>query len=208
MLNLTKGYGSTEATMVSSMPAHFPPRVFGAVGFVLPGIAVEVVDDQDRVLRTGTEGIIRIRSIYGVREYLDDPEATKRAFHDGWFYPGDLGYLTKDNILVISGRTTSVLNLGGEKINADRIEEVLSTHASVVQCALVAIRNKSGVDELYALVVPRSYLDAEALRNFCIENLPSVFVPARFIAVTGLPRNEMGKIERGKLPELLKSKLN
>jgi acyl-CoA synthetase (AMP-forming)/AMP-acid ligase II len=206
--NLTTGYGSTEATMVASMPAHFAPRTAGAVGYVLPGISVEIVDRDDRAMRAGEEGIIRIRSDYGVKEYLEDPEETERVFHDGWFYPGDFGHLTNDNLLAITGRLSSVLNLGGEKMSADRIEGVLSMHANVVQCALVTVANESGVDELFALVVPRSYLDVEALRKFCQASLPSVFVPGHFIAVSDLPKNAMGKIERTKLLELLKSKLS
>jgi acyl-CoA synthetase (AMP-forming)/AMP-acid ligase II len=207
--NLTKGYGSTEATMVASMPAHFAPRNAGAVGYVLPGITVEIVDDDGNALRTGNEGIVRIRSEYGVTEYLEDPEETSRVFHDGWFHPGDLGYLTKDdNVLVISGRTTSIVNLGGEKVTPERIEDVLSMHADVVQCAVLSMPNESGLDEICALVVPRSFLNVEVLRDFCRASLPPVFVPARFIAVSDLPRNEMGKIERARLPELARSKLN
>ncbi len=206
--NLTTGYGSTEATMVASMPAHFARGIAGAAGYLLPGITVETVDENGRVLRAGDEGVVRIRSEYGVGEYLEDPEETQRVFRDGWFYPGDLGYVTKDNLLVISGRATSVINLGGEKTNPERIEEVLSTHANVVQCGILAISSESGVDELCALVVPHSYLDVEALRNYCQARLPAAFVPARFVSVAQLPRNEMGKIERGKLADLLKTKMN
>ena len=204
--NLTMGYGSTEATMVASMPAQFAPGIAGAVGLVLPGITVEIVDFAGRKLSAGAEGIVRIKSEYGASEYLEDPEETTRVFRDGWFYPGDLGYLTKDNMLVISGRDTSVLNLGGEKMNPERIEEIVSTHTSVVQCGVLAVPNESGVDELSALVVARSNLDIDSLRKYCEARLPSAFVPFRFVTVDGLPRNEMGKIERGKLPDLLKSK--
>lgn len=207
--NVTKGYGSTEATMVASMPAHFPPRVSGAVGYVLPGIAVEIVDDGDRGLRRGQEGHVRIRSRYGATEYLDDPQETDRVFREGWFYPGDLGYLTEDNVLVVSGRRTSVVNVGGEKMNPEKLEEVLTTHPNVRDCAVMANPNPtSGIDDLCALVVPRTYIDVESIREFCRDRLPEIFVPARIITVSSLPRNEMGKIDRSKLPGLLKSSLN
>jgi acyl-coenzyme A synthetase/AMP-(fatty) acid ligase len=206
--NLTKGYGSTEATMVASMPAHFAPDLSGAVGFVLPGINVQIVDEGGAPLPRGKDGIIRINSDYGVREYLDDPEESARVFRDGWFYPGDLGHLTEQNMLVISGRTKTVINIGGEKVTPERVEEVLSAHPSVQQVAVLAVPNESGVDDVCALVVPHSALSAQVLKAFCSERLPPKFVPARFIAVTDLPRNEMGKIERLKLFDLVKSKLN
>jgi acyl-CoA synthetase (AMP-forming)/AMP-acid ligase II len=206
--NLTTGYDSTEAAMVASMPAHFLPGIDGAVGLVLPGVNVEIVDEDGRALRTGDEGILRIKSEYGVKGYLEDPEETARVFRGGWFYPGDLGYLSKDNTLIISGRATSVLKLGGKKINPERIEEIVASHANVMQCGILSVATEAGVDELCALVVPRSYLDAEVLRNYCRSRLPPALVPARFFSVTDLPRNEMGKIERTKLRELLKGKLN
>jgi acyl-coenzyme A synthetase/AMP-(fatty) acid ligase len=206
--NLTKGYGSTEATMVASMPANFAPDLSGAVGFVLPGVNVQIVDEGGARLPPGKDGIIRINSEYGAREYLDDPEESARVFRDGWFYPGDLGYLTEQNMLVISGRTKTVINIGGEKVTPERVEEVLSAHPSVQQVAVLAVHNESGVDDVCALVVPRSALVVEALKAFCSERLPPKFVPTRFIAVSDLPRNEMGKIERLKLADLVKSKLN
>jgi acyl-coenzyme A synthetase/AMP-(fatty) acid ligase len=206
--NLTKGYGSTEATMVASMPAHFAPDLPNAVGFVLPGINVQIVDESDRQLPPRSEGIIRIKSRFGAHEYLDDPEESARAFRDGWFYPGDLGFLTENNMLVISGRSKSVLNIGGEKVTPERIEEVISSHPSVQQVAVVAIQNEMGVDEICALVVPRSALIVQVLNAFCVERLPRKFVPTRFVSVSDLPRNKMGKIERLKLLDLARNKLN
>ena len=103
--NLTRGYESPEATMVAAMPAHFAPRTAGAVGYVLPGIIVEIVDDDDRALPSERDGVVRIKSEYGANEYLEDPAETQRVFRNGWFYPGNFGYLTQENMLVISGRT-------------------------------------------------------------------------------------------------------
>jgi fatty-acyl-CoA synthase len=206
--DLTKGYGSTEAAEVASMPAHFASDVTGAVGYVMPGVEVQIVDSDDTPLPSGKEGIVRINSETGVKEYLDDPEETLRAFRNGWFYPGDIGYLTKDNMLVISGRTISVINIGGDKMNPEKVEEVLSSHPSVHQVAVVPFANENGIDELCALIVPRSALIANVLREFCHQRLPSKFVPTRFIAVGELPQNEMGKIERLKLSDLARSKLN
>jgi acyl-CoA synthetase (AMP-forming)/AMP-acid ligase II len=206
--NVTKAYGSTEAGEVASMPSHFAKGVAGAVGYVMPGIDVEIVDDGGHVLPTGEEGIVRIRSDLGPREYLGDTEETRRVFRDGWFHPGDLGYLTQDNMLVIAGRATSVINVGGEKVNAERIEGILAGHTIVAQVAVLPVPSDTGLDELCALVVPRSDMNAETLRDYCKARLPSAFVPAQFIAVTSLPRNEWGKLDRTKLPELLKRKLS
>jgi acyl-CoA synthetase (AMP-forming)/AMP-acid ligase II len=174
----------------------------------MPGVTVEIVDDDNVPLPPGKEGILRISSETGVNEYLGDPEETARAFRDGWFYPGDIGYLTADNMLVISGRAKSIINIGGEKINPEKVEEILSAHSSVHQVAVTPVPGEGGLDELCALIVPRSALVTHVLQEFCREKLPRKLVPSRFIAVSELPRNEMGKIERFKLPDLVRSKLN
>ena len=190
------------------MPAHFAPDLPGAAGYVMPGMNVQVVDENGTPLPPGKDGIIRIKGETMVTEYLGDPEESARVFRDGWFHPGDIGYLTAEHMLVISGRAKTVINIGGDKMNPEKVEEVLSAHPSVRQVAVLAVPGDGGLDEVCALVVPRSALIAQALQAFCRDRLPAKFVPARFIAVSDLPRNEMGKIERLKLPDLVKSKLN
>jgi 2,3-dihydroxybenzoate-AMP ligase len=201
--NLTIGYVAPDATMVASMPAQFASVDPGAKGFVLPGVTVEIVDDQDHALPFGQNGNLRIRSEYGVKEYFEDADATRRAFRNGWFYPGHHGCVTADNMLVLSG---------GDAVepatDLERVERILSKHTNVVQCGVVATASEIGVQELSALIVPRSYFDLEALRSYCSSRLPSGLVPARFVAVSDLPRSEDGRIDRAKLPELLKSQLH
>ena len=76
-----------------------PPRTWwpspGAVGRVVPGVTVEIVDAEQRVLPQGAEGFVRVRSPTMVDGYLGDPEQTRVSFRDGYFHSGDLGYLTK-----------------------------------------------------------------------------------------------------------------
>lgn len=100
--NLTLGYMASDGTMVASMPAQFAAGIPGAAGYVLPGVTVEIVDDQDQALPAGKAGNLRFRSDHSVNEYVDDASETRRAFRSGWFYPGTRGYLTNDNALVIS----------------------------------------------------------------------------------------------------------
>jgi len=206
--NLTIAYGSTEATMVASTPAQFAAGLPGAVGYVFPGIEVEIVDEDGTPLPAGREGNVRIRSKFGATEYLNDPVETARVFRNGWFYPGDVGHLTGENMLVISGRSSAVLNIGGEKINSERIEEILLSHPSVMDAAVLPIMGDLDMEEVCALVVPRSHLDVETLRAHCAGKMADRLVPVRFIAVAEIPKNETGKIDRQKLPELVRGKLN
>jgi 2,3-dihydroxybenzoate-AMP ligase len=103
--NLNVGYIANDTTMVASMPAELASAVPGAAGYILPGVTVEVIGDDERAVPPGQDGNLRIRSDYGVKEYLDDPSATGRDFRNGWFYPAARGHVTGDKVLALSTGT-------------------------------------------------------------------------------------------------------
>jgi long-chain acyl-CoA synthetase len=76
------------------------------------------------------------------------------------------------------------------------VEEILTAFNSIDQAAVFAMPNSLGVDELWALIVPKSPIDEKALRAYCEQRLPLAAWPARVVTVDQLPRNENGKIER------------
>jgi acyl-coenzyme A synthetase/AMP-(fatty) acid ligase len=197
--NLVILYGATEMGAVAASPAHAVADRPGAVGHPIPGVTVEVVDGSGRLLPPGQEGALRIRSPTMVEGYLGDPEQTRTSFRDGYFHPGDLGYLTQDGMLVISGRDKEILNLGGVKLRPQQVEDVLATFACVEQAAVVGMPNNLGVDELWALIVPRATLDEAALRAHCQQRLSPLFCPVHYVTVERLPHSENGKIDRPRL---------
>ena len=124
-------YGSTEVGGAAAAPAERIAHIEGAAGYVVPGARVEIVDEADRPVPAGSEGIVRLWSEFGVDRYIDDPIESAKVFRDGWFYPGDLGSLTFDNLLIISGRQNDVLNVGGAKMAAERLESVLASFTGI-----------------------------------------------------------------------------
>jgi acyl-coenzyme A synthetase/AMP-(fatty) acid ligase len=202
--NLITFYGATEAGVVASGDARVTIEVPGAVGFVLPDAQAEIVDDADKSVRRGSEGIVRVRTAQVADSYFGDPATSARHFRDGWFYPGDVGYLRGDGLLVVTGRQETLLNVGGDKVNPEIVEEVLSSHPAVADCAVVNIPNELGIEEIHALIVARAVFDEVELRKHCAQKLQRVFTPVRFVAVERIPRNDMAKIERGRLMELMK----
>jgi acyl-CoA synthetase (AMP-forming)/AMP-acid ligase II len=205
--HLVSAYGSTEASMAATAPAHAISQMRGAVGYVAPGILVQIVNESGRILPVGSEGIVRIRSEFGIEGYVNNPAASADAFKDGWFHPGDAGALTPDNVLLITGRQKAVLSIGGDKFNPERIEEALLAFPGVDQAAAFSVPNELGIEVVWAAIVAPAKINMENLTAHCRRLLPSYAVPA-FIAVTGtIPRNAMGKIDRAKLPELAKSQM-
>lgn len=201
--HLVAAYGSTEAGNVAIAHAHEIADVPRAVGFVLPGVAVQIVDSSGTLLQPGREGMVRVRSECGVEGYFGDPEESKTVFRDGWFYPGDVGSLSAEGLLVITGREHAMLNLGGEKLSPEAIELVLTQFPGVAEAAALSLPNAYGNARVCAIVVSREKLDEQALRAHCAAGIARHFVPEKYFFVDGLPRNQMGKLDRRRLQEMI-----
>jgi acyl-CoA synthetase (AMP-forming)/AMP-acid ligase II len=206
--NVFCSYGSTEAGTIAFGPADVIAQVPGAVGFVTPGSAVEALSESGVPLPAEKEGVLRVRSPNLVDGYLGDPVQSAKSFRDGWFHPGDFGYLTKHGLLVITGREKTRLNLGGDKVIPETIEDVIVAFGAIEQAAVFSAPNELGIEEVVALVVTRTKVDQAALHSHCAARLPSLFVPVRFVGVAAIPRSDMGKIERHLLPELARAAFN
>jgi acyl-CoA synthetase (AMP-forming)/AMP-acid ligase II len=201
--HLITAYGATETTISATAPAHRIAHIEGAAGYVTPGARIEVVDEADRPVPAGIEGIVRIASEFAVDRYIDDPVESARVFRNGWFYPGDLGLLTPDKLLVISGRLNNILNIGGEKIAAERVEAALAAFKGVQQAAVFVATNKVGVQEVWAAVVCPKLFDAEKLRAHCRERMPAHFVPSQIVNLDALPVSAMGKVILPRLKKMI-----
>lgn len=131
---------------------------------------------------------------------------SSKVFQDGWFYPGDLGRLNTDGLLVISGREHSVLNLGGDKISPEAIEHVLSQFNGIDEVAAFGAPNEYGNSEIWAAIVSHAPLDERILKEYCEARIPRPFAPAKVCFVESLPHNEMGKLDRSRLYAWVKEK--
>jgi acyl-coenzyme A synthetase/AMP-(fatty) acid ligase len=203
--NLLNAYGSTECGQVAAGPVNLIAQVPGAVGFVAPDVVIEIVDDADNALPVGAEGRVRIKSPYSVTEYFGDRVGSTEAFRGEWFYPGDVGSLAANRMLFISGRSNSVINIGGDKIKPELVEEVLVRLGKIQEAAVFAHADSLGIAELWAAVVlfPHAALDVRALQSLCAISLGRPYAPRRIIQVASLPKNRVGKLDRSKLAALI-----
>jgi acyl-coenzyme A synthetase/AMP-(fatty) acid ligase/D-alanine-D-alanine ligase-like ATP-grasp enzyme len=181
-------YGANECGTICSERLEDPETLAGGVGRPLPGIEVQVVDALDRPLPPGTAGSVRVRGDACIDGYLGDPEATARAFRDGWFYPGDLARTTPDGQLVHLGRADDLMIVNGINVHPAEIEQVLLSHDAVQQAvarplrhavhqhvpvAAVVLRPGARAAEETLLAYARARLGAHALhRVFVLDELP------------------------------------
>jgi long-chain acyl-CoA synthetase len=148
---LLEGYGLTETGPVLGVRAQHHP-VPSTVGPVFPGTEIRILDDAGKPLPPGHRGLVMARGPQVMKGYYKKPDETARMLgDDGWLNTGDLGMLTWDNELAITGRAKDTIVLrGGENVEPLPIEQKL-TESSLVDHAIL-----QGQDErvLGVLIVP------------------------------------------------------
>jgi len=199
------GYGATEGNPVAGAYVHQTAHIKGAVGYITPGMIVQAVDDNGEICALGTEGHIRFRGDKCVTGYVGNPPGSEKFFRDGWFYPGDIGAVTADGLLIITGRSKNIIDLGGDKINPEVIESVLLSCPGVVQAVAIGRANALGIEQVWAAVETRAEVDPESIRAHCARRLAPELVPAKVTMVAAMPRNVGGKIDRDEVRKLLGS---
>jgi acyl-CoA synthetase (AMP-forming)/AMP-acid ligase II len=200
--NLVATYGATEISPVAAAIAHRIAHINGAVGYLAPWVQAEAVGEDDQPVQPGKQGIIRMRGHTCVDGYLGNPPGSDSIFRSGWFYPGDIGTITDERLLIISGRQQAVINIGGNKISSETIEAVIGTFPGVIHCAAFSRPNELGIEQIWAIVTSSGNLDLAALRKHCSQSLAAPFVPVKILQVQQIPLNEMGRLDRKMLPEL------
>lgn len=203
--HVVHGYGATEGNPVAGGYVHQLGHIKGAIGYVTAGMIVQAVDDAGRTVKPGGEGHIRFRGDKCVTGYVGNPPGSEKYFRDGWFYPGDIGAVTDDGVLIVSGRSKSIIDLGGDKINPETIEAVLLAYPGVVHAVAFGHADALGIEQVWAAVETRSEIDVAAAITHCARKLSAERVPVRIARVAAMPRNAGDKIDRNLVRKLVES---
>jgi malonyl-CoA/methylmalonyl-CoA synthetase len=200
---LLERYGMTEIGMALSNPLH-GERLSGYVGQPLPQVEVRLVDEHGELVSPGTPGEIQVKGATVFQEYWQNPEATAKAFQDGWFCTGDIAVVENGNYRLLGRMSVDIIKTGGYKVSALEIEEVLRSHPDIQECAVVGVADiEWGERVCAALVLENSQtLTLESLRSWAKEQLAVYKVPTQIRIVEELPRNAMGKVTKPTVVEL------
>jgi acyl-coenzyme A synthetase/AMP-(fatty) acid ligase len=192
-------YSSTEAGVMALANYDTIAHIPNAVGYVLPWVQIEVVDETGAALPRGTEGYIRSRTPRFLKNFCaNNPNASIRA-QDAWWYSGDLGSVSEDGVLCISGRTGDVINRGGHKVSAAVLEEVLLSCAGIKDGGVCDVMNGSGINEIWIGVVPETTIDIVRLKQTLESDEKFNTRLDEILLVDSIPRSELGKIQRHEL---------
>ncbi len=202
---LLERYGMTEGGMFLSNPLH-GERKPGYVGTPLPGVEARLVDESGQVVEPGTPGEIQVRGSGVFLEYWNQPEATRSSFRDGWFKTGDIAVVEEGSYRILGRSNVDLIKTGGEKVFALEIEEVVRTHPSIRDCAVVGVEDPEwGELVSVALVLEKGCpITLDDLRAWAKERLAVAKVPKRMLVLNELPRNAMGKVSKPEVAQLFK----
>ncbi len=206
---VTQTYGLTETAsqVVTLAPSESLTRL-GAAGKALWGSAIRVVDDDGKAVPADCPGEIQIAGPSVMAGYLDDPDATARAFDGEWLRSGDIGRIDVDGYLHVLNRRTDLIISGGENIYPAEVESVLLSHPGVQEAAVVGVPHPDWGQRPVAFVVPRGASDgaaADELAAHCAANLARYKCPDTIHFVDALPRTAAGKLQRHLLREPVSS---
>ena len=196
-------YASTEANFVAIGGLH-DDLPAGAAGRVHPRFEVKIVDADDQEVPPGVTGeiVTRPRDTFTMMlGYYRMPEITSEVFQNLWYHTGDAGRLDEHGYLYFVDRIKDVIRRRGENISSYEVEQAITSHPDVAECAAVAVRSELSEDEVMVVIVPRdgaTVVPAEIVA-WCTERMAYFMVPRFIRVVPELPKTPTGKVEKYQL---------
>ena len=202
------GYGLTEACGIATMCRHDddPETIATTSGRAIPGVEVQVVDDDGKPVASGDAGEVVVRGYNVMLGYLDEPSETAATVDDdGWLHTGDIGVMDERGYLRITDRKKDVFIVGGFNAYPAEIENVILGNDAVAQVAVVGIPDARLGEVGAAFVVPKTAksVDPDELIGWCRERMANFKVPRRVEVVDALPLNASGKVLKYQLRDNL-----
>ena len=203
-------WGMTE--VVRTISDHGDDRQVGTRSFGrgTPGLEVRVADESGQPVPPGTPGEMLVRHSaetprkHFFSEYLDNPEATAKAWEGGWFHTGDVELQDPDGLLHFMDRRKNIIRRSGENIAAAEVEAVLLSHPKVHQVAVLAAPDDIREEEVLASIVlsegvaPGTAICQE-LFAFCQQEMAYYKVPGWWWFTDEIPTTGTQKIQKHRI---------
>lgn len=199
----SQGYGATETSSVSTSNAaeDYLARP-DSVGPAVPGCDLRVTDADGNVLPPGAVGELEIYGANVVKGYWNNPEATTKAFRDGWYRTGDIVFIDVDGFVHLLDRAKDMLIRGGENVYCVEIEDALLSHPEILDAAVIGIPDRI-LGELVGAVIqlkPGAIVTASDVIRHLRPRLASFKLPVHLdLRTSDLPRTASGKIVKTQL---------
>ncbi len=198
-------YGLTETGRLSSLPIEDTIRKAGSVGKEEFHVLLRIVDKEKNDVAAGEVGEILVKGPNIFLGYLNKPEESEKAFHNGWFLTGDMARRDDDGFIFIVGRKVEMIISSGENIYPAEVERAIQTIDDIKEASVVGMADHSRGEVACAFVLLKK--DANLTEDGLIENLVDKIakfkMPRKVIFVDDFPRNTSGKILKRELKKLI-----
>jgi len=204
-LEVRDGYGQTENTLLVGTMKGMEARP-GSMGKPTPGNRVEIIDENGKPCVAGEVGDIAVHVSTPAlfKKYLNDPERTSRQFRGDYYVTGDRARMDEDGYFWFEGRSDDIIISSGYTIGPFEVEDALTQHPSVKECAVVASPDPDRGSIVKAYIVLRNPDEAsDKLVKILQEHVKTITAPYKYPRVIEfieeLPKTASGKIMRVEL---------
>ena len=194
------GFGMTETgpTVFLTDEATARKKV-GTVGKPVMYVEGKVVDVQTRKpVGPGERGEMLLRGPGITPGYWNKPEATAKAFQDGWLCTGDIAYVDEDGDFYIVDRSKDMYISGGENVYPAEVENVIFQMEGVAEAAVIGVHDDKWGEVGKAIVAlkPGAQVTADQIIAHCQSKLARFKAPKYVVFVPAVPRNAAGKMDK------------
>ena len=200
MFQSSSALGVSEASRSAFNHYNANPNRLSATGTATRGVELRIANADPE---TGA-GEVCIKGPNVMLGYWGGPTGAA-IDEDGWFHSGDLAVMDGDGFITVVGRVDEQISVDGMKCQPLEVEEVLNRHRDLSDSAVVALPDAESYQTVGAAVVvrPGSRSSADDIREYCRRHLDPFKVPRRLVVVDEIPKNELGKIKRREVRNLI-----
>ncbi len=208
---ITQGWGMTESSPVGAVAtfrrevaegdADLQARVGATQGMPLVGIEARIVDPSTGEALPWDDtatGELQTHGPWVARQYYGSAEPGEQFTEDGWLRTGDVAAISPMGYVRLVDRTKDLIKSGGEWISSIDLENLIMTHPSVLEAAVIAVPDPKWMERPLACVVPRDgcELTAEEVLEFLAERIARWQVPDDVVFLDEIPKTSVGKFSK------------
>ncbi len=198
---VVEGYGLSETSPVATSNRLDVAEFSGTIGLPIPSTEIAIRDDEGRDVPLGESGEICIRGPQVMAGYWNRPDETAKVMtEDGYFKSGDVGIMDERGYVRIVDRKKDMILVSGFNVYPNEIEQVVSLHPGVLECAAIGIPDEKSGEAVKLFVVKNdNSLSEEDVSSYCRDNFTAYKRPKYIEFRDELPKSNVGKILRREL---------
>ena len=202
-------YGLTEASRSCFIEFHKDKDFLNSVGKISPGVKLKITDNLYKECSIGDNGAINVKGDSVAKKYLSLGNTSRI---NGWLDTGDHGFLNKQGYVFLTGRSSDIINVGGQKVAPIEIEDIIMLLPGIHDCACIGVPDPNGISgeivKLF-LVLDKKFLSVKDLSDFDIilylrDKIEAYKIPTQIERINVIPKTKSGKTKRHLLRQVTK----